>query len=100
MSSVADYVVIAAGSSERQVSALERHVVDEMKELNVRPFGIEGTDKHRWVLIDYVDVIVHIFHEPMREYFDIEGLWADAPRVTRPQDDESPAAELAEGLAP
>lgn len=52
-----------------------------MKQQGQKPLGMEGVDEGRWALIDYGDVIVHIFHEPVREYFDLEGLWSDAPRV-------------------
>lgn len=81
LSSVADYIVVCDGSSDRQVKATADFIIDEMKGLDVRPIGVEGMETARWVLIDYGDVVVHVFHGPVREQYDIEGLWADAPRV-------------------
>ncbi len=81
LSSVADYIVVCDGASDRQVKATADFIIDEMKGMDARPLGVEGMETARWVLIDYGDVVVHVFHEPVRENFDIEGLWADAPRV-------------------
>lgn len=57
------------------------YVVDELKGSGQRPIGIEGLAHSRWVLVDYGDVILHAFDEDMRRYYDIDGLWADAPRI-------------------
>jgi ribosome-associated protein len=61
-------------------------VVDECKAEGLRPLGVEGLTNSRWVLVDYGDVIFHIFLEELRSYYDIDGLWADAPRVDRAGD--------------
>lgn len=55
--------------------------MEELRAAGVRPIGVEGLEASRWVLVDYGDVIVHVFDEPMRGFYDLEGLWADAPRV-------------------
>jgi len=81
LSSIADDIIICSGASDRQVQAVAHYIIDELTQQGEKPLGMEGIAEGRWALIDYGDVIVHIFHEPVREYFDLEGLWADAPRV-------------------
>ncbi len=78
---MADYIVLCSGSSDRQVRATANYVVDELKGLGHRPIGVEGLTNGRWVLVDYGDVIFHVFEEDVRRYYDIDGLWADAPRI-------------------
>ena len=90
ISSLADFLVIASGSSDRQVSASAESVQLGMKkEHETMPIGIEGLNEGRWVLIDYGDVMVHIFHEPVRLFYDLDGLWCDAEEVA--VKDEAPA---------
>ncbi|MEN8687017.1 MAG: ribosome silencing factor [Desulfuromonadales bacterium] len=82
ISSLTDFLVIASGSSDRQVSASAESVQLGMKkEHETMPIGIEGLNEGRWVLIDYGDVMVHIFHEPVRMFYDLDGLWCDAEEV-------------------
>lgn len=79
----ADYVVVMSGRSDRQVSALARNIEDELqKKEKIRCIGVEGLPQGAWVLMDFGDVIVHIFHEDTRGYYDLEALWADAARVS------------------
>jgi ribosome-associated protein len=86
VSGATDYFVIATGRSDTHVSAIGDHVVDEMKKAGVRPFGVEGLRGGRWVLIDYVDFVVHVFHPAAREFYQLERLWGDAPvRELSPQ---------------
>jgi ribosome-associated protein len=81
MTSYADYFVIASGESDRQVSAMADNVLAEMKKAeNLRPIGHEGTETGQWVLIDYGEVVAHLFYEEVRAFYDLEGLWADAAR--------------------
>ena len=90
ISSLTDFLVIASGSSDRQVSASAESVQLGMKkEHETMPIGIEGLNEGRWVLIDYGDVMVHIFHEPVRLFYDLDGLWCDAEEVA--VKDEAPA---------
>ena len=78
----ADYVVVASGRSDRQVSAIAKGIEDDLKrEHGVRCLGVEGLPQGRWVLMDYSDVIVHVFHQDTRGYYDLESLWIDAARV-------------------
>lgn len=79
--SYADYFVIASGDSERQVSAMAENVVTKLKhEEQAVPIGTEGMDTGSWVLIDYGEVVAHLFFTEVRGFYDLEGLWADAPR--------------------
>lgn len=80
--SYTDLIVITTGTSERQIQAIARHVESEMRMLGYRPLHSEGSDGTRWVLLDFDDVIVHIFHEEAREEYALERMWPDAPRVT------------------
>ncbi len=84
ITSIADYFLIASGSSTRQVQAITRHIEKKMREAKTKPLGIEGEQNAQWVLMDYGDVIVHIFYEDVRGFYDLEGLWIDAPRVEAP----------------
>ena len=79
--SYADYVVICSGQSSRQVEALATHLAIEIRKDGVEPLGIEGRSEGEWVLIDFGDVIVHVFDEPVRAFYDLEGLWGEAPKV-------------------
>ena len=79
--SYADYVVVASARSTRQVKAVAEHLSGELKKSGIRPLGTEGVDHGNWALLDYSDVIVHIFYAPVREYYELEGIWADAERV-------------------
>jgi len=81
LTSFTDYFVICSGTSDRQVSAIAETVKVDMKAKEQRPLGIEGQDEGRWVLVDYGDVVAHVFHEEDREFYELEKLWGDAPRV-------------------
>ncbi len=79
---VADYFLICSGSSERQVEAISDAVEEELMKHGARPWHVEGRGSRRWVLLDYVDFVVHVFHERTREYYLLERLWGDARRVS------------------
>ena len=80
----ASHFVVVSGRSERQVQALAEYAKDRMKELfDIRPLSSEGIQSGRWALIDFGDVVVHIFREDERDFYDLEGLWHDAPQVQR-----------------
>ena len=87
LSPVTDFFVLATGTSARQMTTVADRCEEAGKELKQRPFGIEGTKvpegaiESRWVLVDFVDVVVHVFTEDSRKYYDLELLWGDAPRV-------------------
>ena len=87
LSSATDFFLIATGRSDTHVSAIADHVVDELKNAGVRPAGVEGMRGGRWVLVDYVDFVVHVFHPAAREFYQLERLWGDAPtHVFEPQE--------------
>ena len=92
LSSLTDYIILASGSSDQQVQAAAESVhLTLKKEHDTHPIGIEGLNDGRWVLIDYGDVMVHVFHEPVRDFYDLDGLWADALEIPLPNSD-SPVA--------
>lgn len=76
-----DYFVIATGTSDRQMKTVADEILDMAKENNCKRFGSAGYDHGRWILLDYVDVIIHIFDEEYREYYDLELLWGDAKKI-------------------
>jgi ribosome-associated protein len=78
---VADYFLICSGSSEPQVRAIAEEVEDKLREAGARAWHVEGREGRRWVLLDFVDVVVHVFHEKTREYYLLERLWGDARKV-------------------
>ena len=86
LDAVSDYFLIATGRSEVQVKAIAGHVVEELKKEGLTPWHIEGLENRRWVLIDLVDVVVHIFHPETRSYYLLERLWGDAHRVEIPEE--------------
>jgi ribosome silencing factor RsfS/YbeB/iojap len=82
ISSLTDFLVLASGSSDRQVKAAAESVnLGLKKEHGTMPIGMEGLNDGRWALIDYGDVMVHVFHEPVRLFYDLDGLWCDAEEV-------------------
>ena len=87
LTSITDYFLLASGNSSRQVQAISRHLQKRTREAGFRPNGIEGEQEGHWVLLDYGDVIIHLFYEPVREFYDLEGLWIEAKRVNHEIDD-------------
>jgi ribosome-associated protein len=91
LSTIADYFVICSGRSDTQVQAIADAVTADLAREGVRPLAVEGLPHAQWVLIDYGDVVVHIFYVPVREFYDLERLWARAPRVELPEPFQSQA---------
>lgn len=86
LSSLTDYLLIASGRSDRQVQAVAESVhLGLKKEHATLPLGIEGMQEGRWVLIDYGDVMVHVFQGPVRDFYDLDGLWSEAAEVAIPE---------------
>jgi ribosome-associated protein len=81
LSSLGDYFLICSGGSKRHVQALAEHLQETLKQVGVKPLGLEGMDEGHWVLLDYIDVVIHLFIKPLREFYDLEGLWVEAHRV-------------------
>ncbi|MBS1960034.1 MAG: ribosome silencing factor [Bdellovibrionales bacterium] len=86
VSSFTDYFVICSGQSDRQVQAIADSICIELEESEFKPISVEGYKDGRWIVIDYGDVVVHVFHDALRDYYDIENLWFDAKRVSIPQE--------------
>jgi len=71
--------VVVSGTSDTHVRAIAEHVVEDLRQRGVRPHHVEGLAGGRWVLLDFVDLVVHVFHPALREFYQLEGLWGDAP---------------------
>lgn len=85
LTSIADYFIVCSGRSDRQVQSIAQGIEENAAEEGFRPFAVEGTQRGHWALIDFSDVIVHIFYEPVREFYDLDGLWGHAPRAELPE---------------
>jgi ribosome-associated protein len=81
LTSIADAFILLSGRSSRQVTAVADHIRQQLKQQGRRPLSVEGERDGQWVLMDYGDVLIHLFYEPVRQFYDLEGLWADAPRI-------------------
>ncbi|GHP12910.1 ribosomal silencing factor RsfS [Lentilactobacillus fungorum] len=81
VSLMADYFVIADANSDRQVKAIANEVIDQVESNNVNVYSVSGKDSARWILIDLGDVVVHIFQKEVRDFYNLEKLWSDAPVV-------------------
>lgn len=80
-SQICDFFVIASGNSARQVRAISDNIEEKTRQKGIRNIHIEGYSEGSWVLLDLHDVVVHVFMHEMREFYDLERLWADAPRA-------------------
>lgn len=80
LGAVSDFFIVASGISSTHVRGLADHVDEEMKKLGQRSWHLEGYEAERWVLMDYVNVVVHIFHPQTREFYMLERLWGDAEK--------------------
>ena len=82
ISSITDYFVIASGNNEPHLRAISEEILDKLRdEHHLRPRAMDGNLQAAWLVIDYFDVIVHVMRNDVREHYDLEGLWGDAPRV-------------------
>jgi ribosome-associated protein len=77
-----DFFLLCSGSSDRQVSAIALHIEESLKKEGVRPIGVEGLREGRWVLIDYGDLVVHVFLDSVREFYKFDRLWGAAREIT------------------
>lgn len=88
ISSATDFFVICSGRSDIQVRAISEHLLEELKEDGVGVNHVEGLQAGRWVLLDYIDFVIHVFHPGAREFYQLETLWGDAPRMSFPDEEE------------
>ncbi len=81
LTSVADAFIICSGRSNRQVMAIAEFIITDLKKAGKKPLSVEGKKEGHWVLLDYGHVIIHVFYESVRNFYDLEGLWVDAKRI-------------------
>jgi ribosome-associated protein len=81
LSNLADYFVIGTGTSSRQMHAVLEYILEHARAAGRRPYNVADTTDASWLLADYVDVVIHLFDDEHRNYYDLDGLWGDAPRV-------------------
>lgn len=79
--SYTDALIIIEGGSRRQVSSIAEHLIKQLKDKKLKALGVEGVKEGEWALLDYGEVIIHIFDSEAKSFYDLEGLWADAPRI-------------------
>jgi ribosome-associated protein len=97
ISAFADYFILCSGTSDRQVRAVAAAIQENLKKAGILPLGVEGEAAGRWILLDYDDVILHVFLESVRTFYDLERLWSGAPQMAVPDDTVSLKA-LAKGM--
>ena len=81
LTSVADVFLICSGSSNRQVTAIAEYIRSDLKDRGIKPISIEGLGEGHWVVLDYGHIIIHVFYDPIRVFYDLDGLWSDAERI-------------------
>ena len=81
VSSATDFFLVMTGTSDIHVRSVAEHIIEELKKEDVRPSHVEGLSGGRWVLIDYIDFVVHLFHPAAREFYQLERLWGDTPQL-------------------
>jgi len=91
---ITDYFVICSGQTDRQIKTLVEEVERAVRDIGEKPIRREGDADSRWVLLDYIDVVVHVFAQEEREYYDLERLWRDAPRLDWNATDQAAAGSL------
>lgn len=79
--SFTSFFIICSGTSDRHVQAIASHIEARCKQAGIQPVGIEGFREGRWILLDYGDTVIHIFHEPVRKFYHLERLWSESPRL-------------------
>ncbi len=97
LTSITDYFLLVSGNSAKHVQAIAEAVLEDAKKHKIDRLSAEGVHQGNWALLDYGDVIVHVFRKPIREFYDLEGLWAEAPRERFPDDIQKDIDLAAEG---
>jgi len=82
VSDMTDYFLIASGTSDTHVRSMAEHVMEELRREGTRVVHVEGLEQGRWVLLDYVDFVIHLFHPTLRQFYQLERLWSDAEVIT------------------
>ena len=94
LKSVADYFVVATGRSDVQVQSIARGIEERMLRDGVRPLSIEGVTHAHWIVLDYDDVVIHVFQEPARDFYRLERTWSDAHEMALPEPYRTQARDL------
>lgn len=97
LTSLADAFLICHGTSNRQVTAIAEHIQRDLKKQGIKALSVDGLKEGHWVLMDYGHVVIHVFYESTRSFYDLEGLWSDARRI-RTQSLEQAAEDVDDGL--
>jgi ribosome-associated protein len=92
--SFADYFIICSGGSRRHVLALAQQVQEALAQAGLKPLGVEGLEEGQWVLLDYNIMVIHIFMQPLREFYNLEDLWSEAPKTRIDTDSRIPNASI------
>ena len=92
--SYTDFILLVSGTSDRHVQTITDAVVEALAGERRRPLGVEGAREGQWALVDFGDLVVHVFYHPMRDFYDLEGLWCDAPRVAIEVPPEAHAGQM------
>jgi len=80
--SYTDIIIVCHGTSTRQAQTIISHIREEIKKLGIHPIGSEGEAEGQWIILDYGEIVVHSFYKPVREFYNLEGIWPDARRAT------------------
>jgi ribosome-associated protein len=91
--SYCDVFIICNGTSRRHVAAIAEGILEDMRTRGLRPLGVEGTEAQRWILVDFGDIIVHVFDPAMRGFYDLEGIWTDAKKIKLNLPEDPPAVQ-------
>jgi ribosome-associated protein len=100
LTSIADVFIICSGRSNRQVSAIAENIERQLRGHQIKPLSVEGSAEGHWVLMDYGHVVIHVFFDPVREFYDLEGLWSDARRIPIPASAKPKSATGRRTLSP
>jgi len=76
ITNIADYFFVCSGTSDRHVITIAENILEKLNEMRIRPHGVEGLPEGRWVILDFVDVMVHIFQQPVRDFYEFDELWS------------------------
>lgn len=98
LTDIADYFVIISGTSDRHVQGIAEKIERSLKEKGERPLRVNGINKGEWVLIDYGNIVVHVFHEPVRQYYEFDELWRKAKLLELPAELKEQARRLRTGM--
>lgn len=85
LTTIAEYFIICSGRSDRQVQSIAEGIREDGRPVKIRPFATEGTTPGHWILMDFSDVLIHIFYQPTRKIYDLEGLWRDGTVIELPE---------------